>query len=102
MAVYVDGLEDWGWVLRGRHVKSCHMFTDSADLAELHALAEAIGMRREWFQVSATAPHYDLTPSRRKAAVMAGAIPVNRREAVKLWRQRRHLVSVCVKEAGRG
>ena len=99
MAVYVDNLEDWGWILRGKKIKSCHMFTDSADLTELHEMAAKIGMRREWFQVSATAPHYDLTPSRRKSATMAGAIPVNRREAIKIWRQRRELVDACAKEA---
>lgn len=35
-------------------------------LAELHAMALAIGMKPEWFQTppQASSPHYDLTPSR--------------------------------------
>lgn len=69
MAIYVDRLENWGWKLRGRVVMSCHMFTDSLDLEELHQFAERIGMQRAWFQPHRVAPHYDLTPSRRTEAV---------------------------------
>lgn len=89
MTVYVDALEEWGWRLRGRATKSCHMFTDPADLSELHALAAAIGMRREWFQDHRRAPHYDLTSHRRQAALAAGAVAVTRTEAVRIWRERR-------------
>lgn len=91
MAVYVDQLAPWGWVLRGRKVLSCHMFTDSADLEELHAVALRIGMKRAWFQSHRIAPHYDLTPSRRMTAVELGVIEVSRREARDIWRARREL-----------
>ena len=93
MTVYVDDLVEWGWVLRGRKVASCHMFTDSLDLQELHAMAQAIGMKRAWFQDKAAAPHYDLSASRREKAVTLGATPLNRRESVAVWRARRVLVA---------
>lgn len=89
MTVYVDQLEEYGWVLRGRKTPSCHLFTDTLALEDLHAVAAAIGMRRAWFQDKRSAPHYDLTPSRRAAAIAVGAVEVDRRRAVEIWRARR-------------
>lgn len=89
MAIYVDKLERWGWKMRGREVESCHMFTNSLDIEELHAFAERIGMRRAWFQAHHVTPHYDLTPTRRELAVTLGAIEVGRKEASGIWRARR-------------
>lgn len=100
MTVFVDGLESWGWVLRGRVVQSCHMFTDSADLTELHQVAELIGMKRAWFQEHRVAPHYDLTPSRRAAAIAAGAVSVGRREACAIFRARRSAVQLSTPRDG--
>jgi hypothetical protein len=93
LAIYVDNLEEWGWLLRGRRVASCHMFTDELDLTNLHAMAGQIGMKRSWFQDKTTAPHYDLVKSRRDAAVALGAIPVGRHRAVAIWKARRELVA---------
>ncbi|MFY2658671.1 DUF4031 domain-containing protein [Achromobacter xylosoxidans] len=94
MTIYVDSLHAWGWRMRGRTVDSCHMFTDSLDLEELHCFAERIGMRREWFQQSRVAPHYDLTPNRRAKAVSLGAVEVlDRRRASEIWRARREAVA---------
>lgn len=93
MTIYVDALESWGWKLRGRTVRSCHMFTDSTDIEELHVFAERIGMRRSWFQPHRVAPHYDLTGTRRALAVRLGAVEVGRREASAIWRQRRESVA---------
>ncbi|MBR0825157.1 DUF4031 domain-containing protein [Bradyrhizobium manausense] len=93
MAVYVDELESWGWKMRGREVQSCHMFTDQIDLAELHAMAAAIGMKRSWFQEKRTAPHYDLTASRRAAAVALGAVELGRRDSANIWKPRREAVA---------
>lgn len=87
MTVYVDPLMSHGWRLYGRPVQNCHLFTDG-ELEELHALARQIGMKRSWFQPKSTS-HYDLTPSRRTAAIAAGAVEVNRRRAVEIWRARR-------------
>jgi hypothetical protein len=87
MAVYVDQLLDWGFVIRGVKHKSCHMIADTNE--ELHAMAEAIGMKRQWFQQVVSGPHYDLIKSRRDAAVALGAIEVNIRVVaakMKAWR----------------
>ncbi len=55
----------------------CHLYADTEE--ELHAFAARIGMRRGWAQVSRRGvPHYDLTPSRRSAAVKAGAVQLDR------------------------
>jgi hypothetical protein len=92
--IYVDPLGEFGWNLRGRATRNCHMFTDSLNLRELHEFAAKLGMRRSWFQNSPKCPHYDLTPQRRLEAVRLGAVEVTRREAVGLWRQRRESLSV--------
>ncbi len=96
MTIYVDPLLDHGWMLSGRMVKSCHMFTDSVELDELHALATRIGCRRTWFQNKNQTPHYDLTLSRRVDAIAAGAVPVTRRQAVELWRKRQAALKALV------
>ncbi|HKQ24132.1 MAG TPA: DUF4031 domain-containing protein [Burkholderiales bacterium] len=87
MTIYVDALMKHGWNLRGYMVRSCHLFTDG-QIDELHAFAERIGMRREWFQPKST-PHYDLTARRRRLAVACGAVEVDRRQAVAIWRAAR-------------
>lgn len=93
MAVYVDQLAEWGWIIRGRKTSSCHMFTDEEDLTSLHEVAQRIGMKRSWFQDKKAAPHYDLTPARRAEAIKHGAIEVGRAESVSIWRARRSLVA---------
>lgn len=92
MTVYVDELESYGWTVRGRKTESCHMFTDGIDLSELHEIGSKIGMQLRWFQNKQSAPHYDLVPSKRDAAIAAGARPVTRDGAVRIWRIRRYLV----------
>lgn len=93
MTIYVDNLESWGWIMRGHKVRSCHMFTDTVDLTELHEMAEKIGMKKSWFQdKDRTAPHYDLVESRRIEAVKLGAIELDRRQSVEIWKLRRELL----------
>lgn len=55
----------------------CHMAADT--LSELHAMAEALGVRRH-FQNKPGAPHYDICKSNRVKAVRLGAVEVTRRE----------------------
>lgn len=88
MTIYVDDLMRHGWKMHGRHVKSCHMFTDGP-LEELHLVARIIGLKHRWFQPSppASLNHYDLTASRRKAALNAGVVAVDRRNAVSIWKR---------------
>lgn len=82
MAVYVDELRTYPMTAvkpdAQRHGRTwCHLTADTA--AELHAFAERIGLRREWFQ-HGHMPHYDLTPGRRCEALRAGAIEVSAME----------------------
>ena len=50
---------------------------------ELHAMADKIGHRREWFQPHPRGNHYDLTPPRRALAVKYGAIEEHSRARVR-------------------
>lgn len=81
MAVYVDGAQN-----NFRRMIMCHMFADT--IAELHAMADQIGMRREWFQLFSF-PHYDLAKGRRAVAVKYGAIEVSRREGYEIRKRLR-------------
>jgi hypothetical protein len=83
VAVYVDPLVNHGWHLG----PSCHLFADT--LEELHEMADAIGMKRSWFQDEPRLQHYDLTVTRRQRALQQGAIPLSRRAAVAKWRELR-------------
>lgn len=60
-----------------RGMLMCHMVADT--LEELHAMADAIGVRRKWFQ-NKSVPHYDICKTKRKHAVALGAKEVDRRE----------------------
>jgi hypothetical protein len=64
----------------------CHLFTDGP-LEDLHTFALRIGLRREWFQHHERLPHYDLTPPRRKRALLAGAVEADRRTVVATMRR---------------
>lgn len=57
---------------------SCHLTTDGP-IEELHAFAAKLGMRRSWFQQHPSAPHYDLTASKREKALQLGAVFVGAR-----------------------
>ena len=81
MPVYVDSQQN----PFGR-MKMCHMLADTVD--ELHAMADKIGIKRQWFQNHST-PHYDICQSKRAHAVQHGAIEVGRRETVALIRKHR-------------
>lgn len=75
MAVYVDNVRiPW----RGK--EWCHLLADSLD--ELHLFAEGLGLRRAWFQRSASYPHYDITVSVRAMAIRSGAIAATRSEII--------------------
>lgn len=67
-------------------MKMCHMIADSLD--ELHEMAAAVGMRREWFQPTSF-PHYDVSLSRRSEVIRRGAVVLSRRELALKMRQLR-------------
>jgi hypothetical protein len=75
----VDEVRTWPGARPPFHLGSCHLTTDGT-MEELHAFAATIGMRRSWFQDHPLAPHYDLTPRRREAALRQGACFVSARE----------------------
>lgn len=77
MAVYVDESK---WKL-GR-MKMCHMTADTS--AQLSAMAKSIGLNPTWLQHPGQwNEHYDISLSKRRLAVRAGAIEVTSREMVK-------------------
>lgn len=59
----------------------CHMLADTVE--ELHAMADAIGIRRRWFQ----GDHYDICQQKRATAVSLGAKEITRRQAVVVRRK---------------
>lgn len=83
--MYVDKLRNWGWKLG----PSCHMIADTNE--ELHEFAAKLGMKRSWFQASASGPHYDLVRSKRDLAVRLGAVELDDRafhQILEKWRKR--------------
>lgn len=85
MAAYVDELQYHDKTpIKGRHLW-CHLTADSDE--ELHAMALAIGMKREWFQPHPKGNHYDLVPARRLQAIALGAIEEHSRARVRRLRQ---------------
>ena len=79
MTVYVDNAKH----LPGKMVM-CLMIADT--VAELHGMADRIGLRREWFQPR-NIPHYDLSKTKRLEAVKAGAVELDRRGIVDVMKR---------------
>lgn len=73
MTVYVDDVR----YPYGRMVM-CHMFADTLD--ELHAMADAIGIQRKWFQSppAASWEHYDISLGKKDLAIARGAVLTDR------------------------
>lgn len=93
MAVYVDrACVEW----RGH--KWCHLLADT--LAELHAFAAQLGVRRASFQGHTKYPHYDLPEHLRTEALRLGAIAVGRREIIFAARRLREECRERWQEAG--
>jgi hypothetical protein len=73
MSVYVDRVK----LAYGRMIM-CHMIADTP--AELHAMADQIGVARRWFQTPPKASfwHYDIAQTKRDLAIAAGALDCDR------------------------
>ena len=85
--ILVDEFKRWAPTrIRCFRAGSCHLThsnpTGEGALEELHAFADSIGLRRAWFQ-DGRIPHYDLTESRREAAIALGALFVSARDQAK-------------------
>lgn len=88
MTVYVDDAFIPAKVRNGSRTITdewCHLTADSDE--ELHAMARKVGLRRSYAQHMDARNrwhrHYDVTRSRRAAAVAAGAVQITWREAAK-------------------
>ena len=94
VSVYVDNafaVGDWGRWSGGGHLQA-----DTVE--ELHAFAERLGLRREWFQCKPGRPendHYDIGRRGRERALELGAIDeeraagTRRRQAIRRARRGR-------------
>lgn len=80
MTIYVDPLVNYGWILRGQNVTSCHMIADTE--MELMIFATEIGLCTSWVQRKSFI-HFDLVESVRKKAIKAGAVDLPIGEFVK-------------------
>ncbi len=69
MTTYVDNMR----ARLGRLVM-CHMVADTE--VELHEMARAIGVKRQWHQ----GDHYDICMKMKALAVVAGALQITQRE----------------------
>ena len=91
MSVYVDPQFTTAVVVHWRWPSACHLFADST--VELHRFAARIGLKHVWFQYrgSGGLPHYDLNLNKRRKAVFAGAIELDRATAGAKIREIRRL-----------
>lgn len=83
--ILVDDIRHYNTGPRG-YPYWCHMATDDLTgdgLEELHAMAQVMGLRRQWFQEHPRHPHYDLPPDKRALAISLGAVAVSSRELVR-------------------
>ena len=91
MSVYVDDA-----VTLWRGERWAHLMVDT--LAELHAMAAALGIPRRAFQDKTSGAHYDVTVALREQAIALGAIPISRHHDRVLV----HAVIARAKAQGRG
>lgn len=83
MSVYVDGAEN-----RFGRMKMCHMIADSQ--AELLDMAHKIGVAEHWLQHPGTPrEHFDICKSKRALALAHGALSIDRKALVRMFRERR-------------
>lgn len=75
MAVYVDNVR-----IKWANNEWCHLVADSID--ELHEFANSLGLKRKWFQISASYPHYDVTVANRTKALSLGAQAGTRKQII--------------------
>lgn len=73
MTVYVDDMSNYP-MGQFRRMKMSHMIADTEE--ELHAMADAIGVRRCWYQ----GDHYDVCLTMKRAALARGAVLVSMRQ----------------------
>lgn len=83
MTVYVDNMR----AKFGRMIM-CHMVADSTD--ELLAMADTIGVDRKWIQKPGThQEHFDISKTKRRAAIAAGAQEITMMQLGRMLHARR-------------
>ena len=83
MTVYID---DYYAPYGG--MRMCHMIADSHE--ELIQMADRIGVQRKWLQAKGSyKEHFDVCATKRKAALICGAIPITFIELGKKMIERR-------------
>ena len=87
--IYVDAITAYpeaAVALKARRYggKWCHMWCDEG-VEELHRMADALFLKRLYFQDVEGFPHYDLVESRRKKAIEFGA----QETSLRAWIRRR-------------
>lgn len=75
MTIYVDNVK-----VKWAGSEWCHLVADTLD--ELHSFALQLGLRRQWFQSSASYPHYDIKLAVRTRAIHLGAVPGTRKQII--------------------
>jgi len=85
MTVYVDDVHIPARVGRLNTFWSHLTVGPDDDIAEMHAFAAKIGLRKSWFQAKGwPRDHYDVTDSKRQAAIEAGAVEIPWRDAARM------------------
>lgn len=83
--ILVDAIREWPKKPGLRWTRWSHLMSDVSN-EELHAFAQRIGLKREWFQdvpgARSYLSHYDVTPPLRLRALRSGAVEVTSREMV--------------------
>jgi hypothetical protein len=78
VTVYVDDMYKYP-IGQFRRMKMSHMIADTD--AELHAMADKIGVARKWHQAPPKhASHYDIAMSKRELAILHGAVAIEYRQ----------------------
>jgi hypothetical protein len=93
MAVHVDKISTYATECvqpgaRHNGTRWSHMWCDVGSEDDLHRIARAIGLKREWFQTVGTLHHYDLVPSKRALAILAGVQETSLRDWLRERRAR--------------
>ena len=86
MTCYVDTVRDYPRAGL-RHTRFCHLLADTRD--ELQAMADALGIPRQFFQDHPWRWHHDLPEPLREQAVALGAREVTLHEVGALLKRRK-------------
>jgi len=89
MTVYVDDM-----FARYGRMHLSHMIADTE--VELHTMADKIGVVRRWYQ----GDHYDISQTKRRLAILAGAVPITWHQCglMSVVRRRNPNVKLCAPE----